>query len=485
MPQEIPTLTCRHLDVGCERSEALRAATVKHLLAEMACVPDAASVGYRAGRRWVRRYQPVELPAAPAESLPLRSQGLYLITGGLGNLGLTIADSLVSACKARLILTSRSGLPARAEWNDEAASWRGDLRIDARVRLMQDFERRGGEVLVAAVDTMDGAAMAALVAQAERQWGPLRGVIHAAGVMSGNGFRGVQDLRAEDCEELFGPKIRGTLALTEALGARKLDFCMLVSSLSAVLGGLGNGAYASANAYLDAFAASRRSDEDAARWITANWDQWGFGGEVAQGSVLARLAMTPQEGIDAYCRILAAEEVQQVVVSTADLEARLAQWVNPAAARRSDAQAEGATEVELHERPELDSAYVGPRNAVEEQIAQLWVALLAIERVGIHDNFIDLGGHSLMAAQLLARLRGKYQVELSLDDVFRRPTVAEQAALVAERSAQVKVATADASLMERLAGMSEDERKALLAQARAGERAEADDFEEKHAVRGR
>jgi len=284
--------------------------------------------------------------------------------------------------------------------------------------------------------------------------------------MEGSGSQALDALEPEDCEQLFGPKIRGTLALAEVLDTRSVDFCLLVSSLSVVLGGLGNGAYASANAYLDAFAASRRASESATRWISANWDWWKFEHEtMPQASDTTRISMTPQEGVEATRRILATGELTQVVVSVGDLEARLALSVNPAAKGRASEQPENE-EAELHERPELDDAYVAPRNETEQRIAQMWTTLLAIDRVGIHDNFLDLGGHSLLAAQLLARLRGALQIELTLDDIFRRPTVAEQAELVAERSASRSSHDLESSLMERLEKMSDAERRALLEEAR-------------------
>lgn len=466
IPQEIPTLTCRHVDIEYPSDESLLEVTASHVLSEMAWAPFAPSVAYRSRRRWLLEYQPAELKATSVEELPLRERGLYLITGGLGNLGLTTADALVNLCKARLILTSRSGLPDRSEWSNADAPWRKDLQIDARVRLVQDFERRGAEVLVAAVDATDANAMRQVVERAEQNWGPLCGVVHAAGVMGGSGFQGVLGLRADDCEQLFAPKIKGTLAIADLLENRPVDFCMLVSSLSVVLGGLGNGAYASANAYLDAFAASRYSSGNATRWVSVNWDQWNFVGEdVARGSALARFAMIPQEGVEALRRILATAELPHVVVSTADLDARLAQWVNRTA--KSGTQEETSEpDAQLHERPELDDEFVAPRDETEAQIARIWTTLLAIDRVGIHDNFLDLGGHSLLAAQLLARLRKDFQVDVTLDEVFRNATVAEQAALVIERSAGEESDDLDMTLLSRLESMSAAERQALLEEAR-------------------
>jgi len=175
--------------------------------------------------------------------------------------------------------------------------------------------------------------------------------------------------------------------------------------------------------------------------------------------------MIPQEGVEALRRILATAELPHVVVSTADLDARLAQWVNRTA--KSGTQEETSEpDAQLHERPELDDEFVAPRDETEAQIARIWTTLLAIDRVGIHDNFLDLGGHSLLAAQLLARLRKDFQVDVTLDEVFRNATVAEQAALVIERSAGEESDDLDMTLLSRLESMSAAERQALLEEAR-------------------
>ena len=80
--------------------------------------------------------------------------------------------------------------------------------------------------------------------------------------------------------------------------------------------------------------------------------------------------------------------------------------------------------ISAHPRPDLESPYVAPRDIVEQTIADIWQELLGIDQVGIHDNFLNLGGHSLMALQVLARLRRAFQVEFSVRVLFETPTVA-------------------------------------------------------------
>ena len=158
------------------------------------------------------------------------------------------------------------------------------------------------------------------------------------------------------------------------IGNGTLDFRIAVSSLSTILGGVGYGAYASANAFMDAFVAGA----DAA-WQSINFDAWRFAGAEAHVTA-AQLALTPSEGADAFARILAAPHLRQVIVSTADLDARLQQWVTRTEASGSAAQSAEAGP--RYERPALAQAYHAPTNEIEEQVAAVWGELFGIDRVG-------------------------------------------------------------------------------------------------------
>jgi acyl carrier protein len=111
------------------------------------------------------------------------------------------------------------------------------------------------------------------------------------------------------------------------------------------------------------------------------------------------------------------------------------------------------------ERPKLDVPYVAPNSETEKELAKIWVDVLVVDRIGIHDNFFDLGGHSLMVIQLMSRVRKSFQVELPLKDVFTSPTIKEIAEMVEARI----LAKAPAEKIDQILAQLEtiDDKKAL------------------------
>jgi len=139
----------------------------------------------------------------------------------------------------------------------------------------------------------------------------------------------------------------------------------------------------------------------------------------------ARLAMSEREGVETFRRLLGLRGVARVVVSTADLDARLAQWVRVGTGEGTPGDGDRA--VTTYERPELDQAYVAPTTPTEQQLASMWSELLGVEQVGVHDDFLELGGHSLLATQLNARIRKELGISIALNELFESPTIAELA----------------------------------------------------------
>jgi acyl carrier protein len=147
-------------------------------------------------------------------------------------------------------------------------------------------------------------------------------------------------------------------------------------------------------------------------------------------------------------------------VSTGALDDRIRRWVALEAALPTAADTDVAS---VHERPEIDVAFVKPRTAAEHTIADVWGAVLGVASVGVHDNFFHLGGHSLLAIQLISRLRELFQAEIALTALFERPTVAELAA-------HIDLITGDANkrveqleeMLDYIERLSPDEVQALL-----------------------
>jgi acyl transferase domain-containing protein/SAM-dependent methyltransferase len=461
--QEYPNLKCRVIDcVPRDPSGKLAG----NLIDELTTESFEPVVAYRLGRRWLESFEPSPLP--PPDVVPLlREQGVYLITGGLGQIGLILAEALAEVSQARLVLTGRSIFPSRETWDDVLAQHPDDHPTSRQIRSLRRIEELGAEVLIVRADASDPVQMRGAIAQAVARFGAIHGVIHGAGNTSAEAAFPVSLTDERAAAAHFQPKAAGLYILEEELREHDLDFVLLLSSLSAVLGGLGFAAYAAGNAFLDAFAA-RQSQSGARAWISVNWDAWQFVGEELAGLAASFTDfILPGDGADALLRILH-RAPRQVVVSTSDLQARLNQWVRLESLRPAEedetAPRKAAQRSKLHARPSLSSQYVAPSNPVESAIAEVWQNLLGVAPIGVQDKFFELGGHSLLAIQLVSRLREKFQIELPVQRLFEAPTIAELAESV-EKEARARPAESAGveDLLAEVESMSDEEVERLLA----------------------
>jgi NAD(P)-dependent dehydrogenase (short-subunit alcohol dehydrogenase family)/acyl carrier protein len=438
IPQEQPQINCRSIDIalsasGVEKVEA-------HLWAELHAKTPAQIVALRGRHRWVQNYEEMPLPPL-RETLPLlRPGGVYLITGGLGGIGLALAEMLAQRVRAKLVLIARTPLPARAHWAAWLADHGEDDATSRKIRIVQALEAQGSEVLTLAADVVDLAQMRNVVAMACAQFGAIHGVIHAAGISYINPL--AYKTRAE-AERVLAPKVMGTAVLDQSLAGQTPDFVVLCSSVGSMLGGFGQIDYTAANIYLDAFAHAR-SRQDSAKTIAINYARWqevgmAFNAEVAEEwrdlkEEQLRNGLRTAEGQETFLRILA-NPLPQVVVSPEDLLQLLRRTRSVAGASvlptgvqdaASSTQPSGTT-ASQHSRPALQTAYVAPRNDLEAQIADVWQQLFGIDQIGVYDNFFELGGHSLMATQVLVRLRDHFGIDLPVRTIFEAHTVAELA----------------------------------------------------------
>lgn len=447
IPQEHTNLAVRSVDLPSVE-EAVRPGTVAHLLYEASSASGDPIVAYRGGHRWVEGFRPTPLPAPSGAPARLRQEGVYLITGGVGDIALNFAEYLARTVRARLVLLGRSAMPDEAAWDDYLRTAAGSDITAHRIRRLRRIQELGGEVMVVQADASNRDQLAAAFEQADRRFGAVHGVIHAAGLVTGDAFRTVLETDEDIVSRQFRPKVHALVVLDDVMRGRALDFCMLVSSLSVILGGLRYAAYAAANTYLDAVT-HMRNRTSTFPWITVNWDGWLRAEDEAAlklaGKPVSGFVMTGAEGADAFGRILSYDAGGQVVVSVGDLQARLDQWVKLSAVIAEPA-ADAPQAVRLP-RPHLQTEFVAPRTDLERTLAATWQGLLALDRIGVNDSFFELGGDSLLGIQLTSTLKKQLGVKLSAVTLFEAPTVSSLAALIESQKAQASApaAAVDAS----------------------------------------
>jgi polyketide synthase 12/epothilone polyketide synthase D len=291
--QELPELGCTLVDLepGTEGIEAV--------MRELTAGDGENQVAWRAGRRLVARLAQVSATATES-SAALPRRGTVVVTGGLGALGVHVARWLAGEGVPHLVLTGRRGLdtPGAAE-------------------AVAELEALGTQVTVAAVDVANREAVESVLQAIPAEW-PLRGVVHAAGVID-DGILAEQT--AERFARVLSPKVTGAWNLHELTVGHDLDVFVMFSSMSGLLGSAGQGNYAAANTFLDALAVHRRAQGLPAQSLA--WGPWSEGGmaaglAAAQQARLARQgmrALSAAQGIALLEQALARPEAQLGVVS--------------------------------------------------------------------------------------------------------------------------------------------------------------------------
>lgn len=413
IPQEYPEIICRSIDVTRGAPQL-----VDQLANELTNKGVERVVAYRGRHRWVQSFEPLRLEQGITAQSLLEEGGVYLITGGLGEVGFALAQHLARNHKAKLALLGRSRMPQRAEWDQWLHEHEPGDPVSNRIRKVRDLEAAGAEVLLLNADAANEEQMLAALNQTAECFGRIDGVIYGAAAAAGT-EREIRETAPADCMVQFQAKVHGLPVLEKVLQGRDYKFCLMLSSLSSVLGGMGFAAYAGANIYMDTFV-RQHNQRGGKTWLSVNWDAWNDA------------AVDPQRGGEALERVLSLGPVPQIVVSVSDLDARLDRWVSFEDSRAAVTVEKTETSV-LHPRPSLPTAYVAPSNELEQDLADTWRELLGIEQVGVKDNFFELGGHSLLATMLMSRLRKEFGVELSLRSFFESPTVSGLALIIAER----------------------------------------------------
>jgi acyl-CoA synthetase (AMP-forming)/AMP-acid ligase II/NAD(P)-dependent dehydrogenase (short-subunit alcohol dehydrogenase family) len=491
IPQELPWLECRHVDLDEPHNRA-----VGSIVSEMFTGRSDREVAYRNGRRFVSGLEKAILSTDQPTVPVVEPHGFWLITGGAGGIGTVLAKELLDRFHLKLLLVGR-----------------GELVGDRRQAL--DELRRSGEVAYEQVDVCDGSRLGEIVRRYESGWSTsLRGAFHLAGTYR---ERLAKDEDAAGVLEMLAPKTNGTAVLHSLLAERGGGSLVCASSLAGFFGGATIGAYAAASCFQDAFAEAHHGREGVDCWSFA-WSNWdGIGQSMAlQIRDLPKSRgyrpMEPQRAIQSLL-IGMSRRTPSLVIGVdgnhphirrhrkddAGPTDRLRIYYTPGSLARSDVASAAIVcddfgtpsqpeLVCLREMPRTASGSVdfdearrvsdggsakerpAPRTDRERRLAGIWQRILGAPSVSAADNFFDLGGDSLLAARLVAEIRGDLHVEVTLRQVFDAATLAHMAATV-ETAAPV---TRDedepkdsprpraGQLLDRLEAMPDDEVDALL-----------------------
>lgn len=394
LAQECPWLDLRIVDLDGDTV----AANVQRCLGELSQAGGDRIAAWRGDHRYVPRLADAAVSLDPPGPSPIANGSLFLVTGGAGGAGRHVVAYLRDVFDARVLVVGRSA---------ENLSFAGDAAVMYR-----------------SADTGDRAALDRAVDAAQAAFGrPLCGAFHLAGLASD---RPVADETASSIEAAFKPKAVGALTLADLVRARcgAQGVFVTFSSVNGLLGGAGAAAYSAANAFVDVYTEHLRARAHLRCWNVA-WSMWD---ETGMSRGFALRDATRAKGFtilkpDAAIRSLDAVLRREPAGVCIGIDA-LNPHVSPLSSR--------GTRVLGLPPPDANRERIAPRNETERRLARIWEDLLGVDAVGVDDQFVSLGGHSLKATQLVARIQKEFDTKVTLQDVFRAPTIAGLASIVGQ-----------------------------------------------------
>jgi myxalamid-type polyketide synthase MxaE and MxaD len=411
-------------------------AAAAHVVAQLLAGDDEDQVAFRDGTRHVPRL--IRASTIAQEAIAVRADGAYLVTGGLGGLGLHVARWLVEQGARHLVLVSRRGLPPRETWT----AARPGEELARQVGILSGLEAAGARVDVVSANVADRDAMSALLASFGAARPPLRGIVHAAAQIRAEPLDEMTD---EALAEVFAAKVTGAWLLHELSRELPLDFFVLFSSTTALIGSARLGHYAAANQFLDALAHHRR--EAGLPALSVNWGTWDEMRAVSEAGrrSFAQAGLLPMRTADALATLgrLAGGPAVQAVVASVDWGALVALYeakrsrpfLAELRARPSSAPAAAA-------RPhaaDLAARLEGVRAEARHDLLVAHVRGEAAVVLGLSESRIDpeqglfaMGMDSLMAVDLKARLEAAVGHRLPSTLTFNYPTIIALAGYLAD-----------------------------------------------------
>jgi NAD(P)-dependent dehydrogenase (short-subunit alcohol dehydrogenase family)/acyl carrier protein len=402
-------------------------------------------VAFRCGQRYVEELIPIDITHTRDNPVTIKPDGVYIITGGTGGLGLQIARYLAGQNKVNLALINRSPMPRRGEWPGIKKSKKA-APLAEKINAIEEIEKKGAHVLCCCADVAREAEIRETIRLLRNQFGKINGIIHCAAVGTGQAGKPVKDDDKEVFRQVMAPKVQGTWILDRLTREDQPDFFVLFSSSITLMGGMGSGSYTAGNTYLNAFASYR--GKAGLRTTAICWAAWeetlkkqhDIG--IDKGKHLFRVQSTA-EILRAFSEILAGDRDVPVVITgrlnykseifylgsrlpfrlSAELRERVEKYREHPPGDSTPNENRQVSPVKLKGRED------GHYQQLERQIAQVYGEFLGYPEISIYDNFYELGGDSIIAAKMVRAANQLPGVNLVVEDLLRYPTVKELANL--------------------------------------------------------
>lgn len=359
---------------------------MQKLLAEMQLSYSATEVAYRHSTRYTKTYKPV---FPQKTTIPLKDGGTYLITGGMGRIGLQLALAIANQVTANLVIVSRNAS------NKPLSTW--------KTNLLNEIKKQGSKIFRYDCDITQSQKLKAIYHKIIIDVGNIDGLIHAAGFTDRSKFTLWQDANLSSIQDTVAAKIDGTNNLTQLFEEQELDFALLCSSLSTEIGGMTYGSYVAANAYLNSIAYEQHR-LGKTTWVSVAWDAWTNENTSStyHHSSLDKYALNSTEGREVFYHVLTSRD-PFVVIST-----------TPISVRKQSIMAT-LNQTSYHEGFDSVSEY---KKLNRENLVEVITNVFGKFPDDTSQSFSNLHIDSLILMQLAIQIRRIFGIDITISDIL-------------------------------------------------------------------
>ncbi|MCK4258241.1 MAG: SDR family NAD(P)-dependent oxidoreductase [Halanaerobiales bacterium] len=437
--QEHPDLKVKCIDID-------KNMCFESILNEMGISENIYQVAYREGKRYIEEFKEIDIETVEDKPIEIKEDGVYLITGGTGGMGLEIAAYLASFNKIKIALLAKSPIPEKNQW-DTILSANEDKKLCKKINGIRRIEEKGAEVVYYSTDISNLKESEKVINDLKAKYGKISGVIHAAGI-PGDGILFIKSQEAFD--QVFNPKVFGTWVLEKITRNEDLDFFVMFSSGQSILGEPGYGDYTAANSYLDSFAPFMRRKNRKA--LTINWTTWKETGMAVDYDVnhdALFTALTTEKALEGFGGILG-KEISRILIGELsylpqflflleNLPFKLSEKISEKIqivldqnkknkkVNKNDQFVKQSGTMELKGRDGEEFS------EIEIKVAEIYNEILGYMEIDINDSFFELGGDSVMINRMHIILDQEYPGVVKLIDLFNYTTVASLSKYIASK----------------------------------------------------
>lgn len=430
-----------HHNFECVALDVDETFSAEHFNEFINCKYDRYQIAFREGRWYTQELNGVPLENEESDqAVEINENGVYIITGGMGGIGLEFADYLSSKNKVNIILINRSKFPQRDMWNSIIRE-NTDSKTIQKINKIKQIESSGSSVELYSCNIADFDNLKIVIDTVRNKHGRINGILHSAG-MAGDGF--INSKEIEKFNAVLTPKIHGSINLDYLTENDNLDFFVTFSSIIAFMGGAGQSDYTSANMFLNSFAEYRNLKNK--KTVSIMWPAWLETGMAVQYGVNNDenlfLSIPTQEAIKAFEEVIKTNR-ESIIVGYINYKysehlSIFSENIKKAFAKQKSGLISNGTYESEKKSIIIEGQKENPYTETEIRIAQVWGEILGLKAINIFDSFYDIDGDSISSVNVITKLNDRLGIKLLTTDIFDYPTVYELASFVDEKSGIVK-----------------------------------------------